>query len=382
MVRQVKLPILAELVSRSAKYDCVPAISIQHLKPDTYQFFKDLQKAGFEPLVVSGIEYSTDPDVLEQLEKDGCRIKNPKNAELFDPGYWDRFVGSELKRWREAGKEYVVLEDGGYIGTVFHQERPEYLKTCKGAVEQTRNGYWRYKELEDSGRLSIPVFTVANSKLKSLVEAPEVGLAIARGLEQNLDRLHDSLNHKTVLVLGFGSIGRAIARALEGRNVSELLVFDSDSVRLIEARLSNFKTAQKDDALRAADIIIGCTGRRSLLPEDYDLVKDGVILVNGTSKRVEFDIEWLDGNSKGAVADGTAVTFDTLSKKITVLAKGEPINFEANVSVSPETIDIVMSEMFVCMQRIMSGALENKTYDISAEDERKISDLWMEFYQE
>lgn len=381
MARQVKLPILTKLVSQSTKHDCVPTISIQHLKPDTYQFFRNLQKAGFGPLVVSGIEYSTDLDVLKQLEKDGHKVKNPKNTELFDPKYWDRFVGGELKQWKEAKKEYVVLEDGGYIGIVFHQERPEYLETCKGAVEQTRNGYWRYKELEDSGKLSIPVFTVANSKLKSLVEAPEVGLAIARGLEQNLDRLHDSLNHKTVLILGFGSVGRTVAKALEGRNVSELLVFDSDSVKLMEARFSNFKTAQRDDALKAADIIVGCTGRRSLLPEDYDLIKDGAILVNGTSKRVEFDIEWLGDNSKGTVVDDTAMSFDILSKKITVLAKGEPINFEANVSVSPETMDIVMSEMFVCMQRIVSSTLENKTYTISAEDERKISDLWMEFYQ-
>ena len=217
--------------------------------------------------------------------------------------------------------------------------------------------------------------------MKELVEAPEVGLAIAKSLDQNLDKLNDSVNHKTIMILGFGSIGKTVAKALKERNVAELLIFDSDSVKLIEARFNNFKTIQKEEGLQKADIVIGCTGRQSLDPEDYDLVKDGVILANGTSKKVEFDMQWLTDNSKNTKTKGRIIDFEILSKKITVLAKGEPINFEANVSVSPETIDIVISEMFVCMQRIMKGGLENKVYTISIEDEQKISDLWLEFYR-
>ena len=381
MVKEVKLPILRKLVSESTKYDCIPTIAIQHLKPDTYQFFKELKNAGFEPIIISGIEYSTDPEVLKQLEEDGYKITNPKNTDLFNPEYWDKFAGNELIKWNKEKQEYIILEDGGYIGTTFHKSRKPYLETCKGVVEQTKNGYWKYKELEKSGELSIPVFTVANSKLKELVEAPEVGLAIAKSLDQNLDKLNDSVNHKTIMILGFGSIGKTVAKALKERNVAELLIFDSDSVKLIEARFNNFKTIQKEEGLQKADIVIGCTGRQSLDPEDYDLVKDGVILANGTSKKVEFDMQWLTDNSKNTKTKGRIIDFEILSKKITVLAKGEPINFEANVSVSPETIDIVISEMFVCMQRIMKGGLENKVYTISIEDEQKISDLWLEFYR-
>lgn len=381
MIKEVKLPILRKLVSESSKYDCIPTIAIQHLKPDTYQFFKELKNAGFEPVIISGIEYSTDPEVLKQLEEDGYKITNPKNTELFKPEYWDKFVGNELKKWKSEKQEYIILEDGGYIGTTFHKSRKIYLKTCRGAVEQTANGYWKYKELERTGDLSIPVFTVANSRLKELVEAPEVGLAIAKSLEQNLDKLNDSVNHKTIMILGFGSIGKTVANALKGRNLAELLIFDSDSVKLMEAHFNNFKTIQKEEGLQKADIVIGCTGRQSLDPEDYDLIKDGVILANGTSKKVEFDMQWLTDNSKNTKTKGKIIDFEILSKKITVLAKGEPINFEANVSVSPETIDIIISEMFVCMQRIMKGGLENKVYTISIEDEQKISNLWLEFYR-
>ena len=190
MVREVRLPILKKLVSESKKFNCVPTLTIQHLKPDTYQFFKELGNVGFNPLIISGIEYSTDPDVLRQLESEGYKITNPKNTELFKPEYWDKFVGKELKKWNKEKQEYVILEDGGYIGAAFHKSRKEYLKICKGAVEQTANGYWKYKELEDAGQLTIPVYIVADSNLKELVEAPEVGLAIARSLERNLDTLN------------------------------------------------------------------------------------------------------------------------------------------------------------------------------------------------
>ena len=148
MVKEVKLPILRKLVSESTKYDCIPTIAIQHLKPDTYQFFKELKNAGFEPIIISGIEYSTDPEVLKQLEEDGYKITNPKNTDLFNPEYWDKFAGNELIKWNKEKQEYIILEDGGYIGTTFHKSRKPYLETCKGVVEQTKNGYWKYKELE------------------------------------------------------------------------------------------------------------------------------------------------------------------------------------------------------------------------------------------
>lgn len=290
MVQQIKLPILERLVDESTKLDCIPTLAIQHLKPDTYQFFKELLRVGFNPIIISGIEYSTDKDVLKQLEKDGHKIKNPENKKLFDPNYWDDFIGSDIDDWKNKSIEYIVLEDGAYIGKTFHESRPKYLENCKGAVEQTTNGFWQYQLLEKTNRLKIPVFSVAQSKLKELAEAPEVSLAIAKMLEANLDKLSDSLNNKIVTVLGFGSIGKNVANAIKSRNPTDVLIFDLNSIRMIEARFSGFTTVNKEVALQNADIIIGCTGKESISHEDFDLVKDGVIIASGTSKKVEFDI--------------------------------------------------------------------------------------------
>ena len=381
MNTEVKLPILSKLVSESTKYGNIPVLTIQHLRPDTYQFFKELKIAGFGPLLISGIEYSTENSVLEQLKKDGYKIKNPKNSELLTTEYWDAFVGTEIKRWNETNQEYMILEDGGYIGTVFHEHRKQDLKTCKGIVEQTANGLWKYEELERSGMLSVPVYTVAKSMLKRTVEAPEVGLAIVKSLEQNLDKLHNSLNHKTILILGFGSIGKEVAKTIKGRNPSKVLIYDSNSTIMMEAKYSGFETTLKEAGLQKADIVIGCTGRKSIMPEEYNSVKDGVILVNASSKRVEFDISWLKENCTNTESNESVLSFEILSKGIRILSKGEPVNFDSNVSVSPETIDVVISEMFVCVQNIMGGGLENKVYAISEEDERRISDLWMDIYQ-
>ena len=380
MSDSISLPILDELVKEAKNVGGVPTIAIQHLREDTYYFIKKLSEIGFDPITISGIEYSTIDAVFKKLQADGYAIQNPPNKDLFDPKYWDNEVGQFIKECENKDKPYIILEDGGYIGQTFHNERTQYLKKCIGSVEQTANGLWKYQALEKSGRLTIPVFTVADSDLKDLAEAPEVGLAIAKSIETELDKLSDSLNYKNVFVIGFGSIGREVALALQTRN-ADVMIYDLDSIKMMEATIRGLTVVDKVTGLEQADIIVGCTGKKCLEPKDYEKIKDRMILASGTSKKVEFDIDWMSKHSSNRRDVGNSIEFEINGKVITVLAKGGPVNFLSNVSVSPQTIDIIISEMFLCMLRIFQGGLENRVYTITQEDEKKISDLWLKHHK-
>jgi len=387
MSRSAKLPVTSQIASTLPKdlFDGLILIAIQHLLRDTLTFLLELKKLGFRKIIVLGKSYSSRDEVIQELNKNGIFASVHSNDELDDSNFICKEVSKIYEECIQNKTKFLILEDGGYIVPSLHKACPKLLNFCLGAVEQTKTGHWRDEELEKSVSLKIPVISVAYSALKQIIESPEVGNAIARNLEVLLVKMGSSLSQRYVSVLGYGWIGQNTAIALKNRH-AKVSVYDKSYVTTVkahyDARRYGFQIVDRATGLTSAEIIIGATGdpKASLKAEDFAILRDGVILVNATSKQIEFDIPYLESCCTNRIVHASLGTEYIMrnGKKIVVLADGFPINFFVGESVPESIIDIIIAEMLVCLRKLVMGNLQNKIYTITLGEEDKIAEEWLQ----
>ncbi len=121
-----------------------------------------------------------------------------------------------------AGGRWMIVEDGGYAFPALHDDPTLYqhLASCIGAVEHTTRGKLNYQYLETDAtptvqrELQRPAVTIAGSRLKTAHEGGFVAQALVDECRFLLRKDHQFLRYRPVVVVGYGRIGRALARAL------------------------------------------------------------------------------------------------------------------------------------------------------------------------
>jgi S-adenosylhomocysteine hydrolase len=99
------------------------------------------------------------------------------------------------------------------------------------------------------------------------------------------------------------------------------------------------------------DIVIGATGVQSITAEDIGYLKDGAIIGSASSKLVEIDVDALAaGDANPAIVDGKShppsVRYDLGGRKVTLLARGFPLNFDGEAeNIPPEQIQLTRALM-------------------------------------
>ena len=172
-----------------------------------------------------------------------------------------------------AGRRVLVIDDGGLIAQGYgHAAAPRQVDA---AVELTVSGL---KRIAAAGPLSVPVFNMARSQLKTRLGYPEIADSCLRRLRQLVPAR--KFIGRPVVVLGFGTLGSRLASALAGLGC-QVHVVDTDPLALIVAAESGYPAHRiAADALRAAEpfLVAGTTGYDALTPADLRLLPDGCLL--------------------------------------------------------------------------------------------------------
>jgi S-adenosylhomocysteine hydrolase len=254
---------------------------------------------------------------------------------------------------RLAGRQFVVIEDGGYFAPLLHgTEFSHLLGSCVGVVEQTTKGMRRDEGISS---LAVPILAVAKSKFKDSYESPEIGRVTVQNIRAFMPDRKFSGGH--ALVLGFGSIGRAVAEQLNAAlNMSVSILDRKGHLNLVAAGHRKDVVSEADwrlPRLRFWDrfsLVVGTTGspEPSINRKLLSRVKSSCVLVSTSSDRNEIDFAALRNMSIGephVEAEGREVYTinDGSGRRVTVLAEGYPINFYGSDSVPNDTIDPVMA---------------------------------------
>ena len=339
-------------------------VIIQHFLRDLDPFVEAFQRLGAAPediiLFCKPYPYPHEEALMTHFEKRE-KIKVIK-CEGLDVARSDikKVFQKALKRHKLTGKKLLIIEDGGYFGPYIHRvKRVDISTLCCGAVEQTTKGSREYEKVDQKVRVKIPLMNVAKSNFKKDYEAPFIGRAVVRNIRSMLPQKH--LDGQKALIIGFGSIGREIARCLYyGEGMRVIVAELRDATKLQEARdaedfVEKAVSRITRRTVQDCSLIVGTTGTQTIKKRIIGYARDGAVLVSASSDRKEVDVYALEDWRKKEIPieiDGTVIgTRFKLTiqneKEIVLLANGYPINFFASESVPNESIDPILTTLFL-----------------------------------
>lgn len=218
----------------------------------------------------------------------------------------------------------LLLDDGGDLTLLMHKEFAGCLKDVSGVSEETTTGVARLHEMQRTGELQIPAFdvnsSVTKSKFDNLFGCRE---SLVDGLKRATDVM---IAGKTVVVCGYGYVGKGSAQSLRGQG-ARVLVTEIDPICALQAAMEGFQVTTMEEAAPIGDIFIAATGNRDIISiEHMRAMKDRAIVGNIGHFCNEVQVDALRNyrwhNVKPQVDE---IEFPD-SKRIILLAEGRLLN--------------------------------------------------------
>ncbi|MBI5613596.1 hypothetical protein HY947_01610 [Candidatus Gottesmanbacteria bacterium] len=347
------LPVLAHCIAVSqTSFRPVSLLIVQHIKKNTVEFIRLLKSAGFRDITVIGKSYSVDPDALKLMRK-YAKVIVPTLAQLERVSY----IGLVIKKVISS-QPFLCFDLGGHFSKYFVQSSIG-AKNLLGIIEETKNGIW-FDELSE---FSMPILSVAQSHIKKYGEAYFVARAIVRNTENILiNDFQESLAGKRILVLGYGMIGSELAPLLKEQ--ARVSVYDVKASLMVKARIQGFDVLSDLSSLGNFDVIIGVTGQY-VLKHELTALKQDVVLVNGSTRKREFDFRSVTGKIESEIQKDsyTSISFSS-GKTVRLLAHGYPVNFFRSESVPEYVLDLLYAEIFLLGELLIAKKVPPGFYSI------------------
>ena len=218
----------------------------------------------------------------------------------------------------------LILDDGGDLTQIMHDEYPELLKDVKGLSEETTTGVHRLYEMMKDGSLKVPAInvndSVTKSKFDNLYGCRE---SLLDGIKRATDVM---IAGKICVVLGYGDVGKGCAQAFRGMGAT-VMVTEIDPICALQAAMEGYRVVNMDDVASLGDIFVTTTGNVDVINHDHmTKMKNESIVCNIGHFDSEIDVaslrkyEWV--NIKPQVDH---VIFPD-GKRITLLAEGRLVN--------------------------------------------------------
>lgn len=256
----------------------------QHIRADAPLVLGPLVRAGAHVSIAAVNPDSTDDAAAAELARLGVAVWawSGMSPSDHDEGL-ARLAAEPADALSDMGGELIlaVAQRGGSLP--------------RAALEATTSGI----HLLTGSALPFPVFDWNGIALKDRIHnRHHVGLAAWPAIS---DITGLAPYGRTVLVVGFGPVGRGVAihaRAL-GAIVS---VAEVDPVRSLEALQHGLRVVPLDEGIRSCSIIVTATGRDGVIgPDQLRGTRPGAILANVGHSNREIDVDWLDSHPSQAV---------------------------------------------------------------------------------
>jgi len=218
----------------------------------------------------------------------------------------------------------MILDDGGDLSLMMHEKYPELLKRVKGISEETTTGIHRMYQMAQEGSLLVPVINVNDSVTKSKFDNK---YGIRESMMDGLKRATDVMvAGKTVVVLGYGDVGKGAAQAFVGLG-AKVKVTEIDPICALQAAMEGFSVERMDDIVEQGDIFVTTTGNKSVITRAHmERMKNQAIVLNIGHFDNEIDITDLQDLTWEEIKPQVDHVVFPDGKRIIVLAKGRLAN--------------------------------------------------------
>ena len=377
------MPILATIRERYEEEKPLAGLSVgvaMHLEQKTGVLLQTLQAGGAEISASSCNPLTTDDAVAAAL------------SEEMDIFAWSGQSKEEYYSCIESvirSAPNITVDDGGDLIFLLHSKYPAMLDGVMGGCEETTTGVIRLKAMSQDGELKVPIIAVNNAYSKYLFDN-------RYGSGQSvIDAIASATNiliaGKTVVVVGYGWVGRGVAMRLRGMGARVIVVETAASLnqqeqsgfhRGLEALYDGNWVMSMEEAAAMGDIFITATGNKHVISKHhFKRMKENVILANAGHFNNEIDVDSLQAMSKESKEIMPNLVRYRLKngKGILLLSEGRLVNL-ARPSGHGHPIEIMDGSFAVqalCVEYLAksSDSLKSEVYDVPTDLDEEVARL-------
>ena len=357
------MPLLAGLEEEFKKTKPFEGIKVSlsvHLEAKTAYLCLVLAAGGAQMSVTGSNSLSTQDDIAAALADAGLKVYAYHGA--TDEEY-NRHIEMCLEH-----KPNIIIDDGGDLVGLLHNERPDLAAEVWGGCEETTTGVIRLQAMENEGILKFPMVAVNDAQCKHLFDNRYgTGQSVWDSIMRNTNLIIAS---KTVVVVGYGWCSRGIAMRAASLG-AKVIVTEIDPVKAIEAKMDGFDVMKMEQAAPFGDIFVTATGCKHTITVDHmRKMKDRAILANAGHFNVEIDMAGLESAADEMMETRKNIMGYRLGEKwINVIAEGKLVNIAAADGHPAEIMDMSFAVQALSAMYIKDNYknLENKVIDVSAE---------------
>ncbi len=324
-----------------------------HMTIQTAVLIETLVELGAEVQWSSCNIFSTQDHAAAAIAKTGVPVYAWKG--MSEEEFW---WAIEQTLFFEDGQPLnMILDDGGDLTKLVHEDYPELLEGINGISEETTTGVNRLYKMAKEGTLGAPAINVNDSVTKSKFDN-KYGCreSCADALRRATDIM---MAGKVAVVAGFGDVGKGSAASLRGAG-ARVIVTEIDPICALQAAMEGYEVKKMDNAIKEADIVVTATGNKDILTErHFKAMKDKTIVGNIGHFDNEIDVAWLKDNAERDTIKPQVDLFKLPDgKEIILLSEGRLMNL-GNATGHPS---FVMSNSFT-NQTLAQIALWNRPDD-------------------
>ena len=232
-----------------------------------------------------------------------------------------------IKQTIEGKKDWkpnMLLDDGGDLTAIMHNEYKDLLKDVKGVSEETTTGIKALNKMEKNKTLLVPAInvndSVTKSKFDNLYGCRE---SLVDGIRRATDVM---MSGKIAIVAGFGDVGKGSAASLR-QSGARVLVTEADPICALQASMEGYEVVLMEEAIDKADIVVTATGNKDIVTADHMRnMKDRAILCNIGHFDNEIQVDSLKNYKWTEIKPQVHEIEFPDKKRIILLAEGRLVN--------------------------------------------------------
>lgn len=335
-----------------------------HLEAKTAFLALILKEAGAKVYATGCNPLSTQDDVAAALAAENIEVYAIHGAN--EKTYWDH-IHSVL-----ANKPNFIIDDGGDLLKAWMESFPSEKYPIIGGCEETTTGIRRLRELENQGKLPIPMMNINDARCKHLFDNHHgTGQSVMTALMAATNLV---IAGKIFVVAGYGNCGSGIAKRARGLGAI-VIVTETDPVKALQANMDGFQVMSMEEAAPLGDIFVTATGTPDVITGKHlEKMHDNVFLANAGHFNVEINLDDLRSLRKRCYRSRTNIdTYEFWNgHELHLLAEGRLVNLAAGDGHPAEIMDMSFSLQFLGLKWLLDhksnlATLPAKVYDIPPE---------------
>ncbi|WP_045218029.1 adenosylhomocysteinase [Desulfonatronum thioautotrophicum] len=269
----------------------------------------------------------------------------------------------------------MILDDGGDLTQVLHEQHPEIMAGIRGLSEETTTGVHRLYQMEKAGTLKCPAFnvndSVTKSKFDNLYGCRE---SLADGIKRATDVM---VAGKVVVVAGYGDVGKGSAQAMRGLG-ARVLITEIDPIIALQAAMEGYQVVTMEEAAPLGDIFVTATGCRDVITRAHmDVMKDQAIVCNIGHFDLEIDVAGIRELEWVTIKPQVDHIVFPDGKRIILLAEGRLVNLGCATGHPSFVMSASFTNQVIAQIELWANpdAYENKVYVLPKLLDEKVARL-------